>query len=210
MKSKFFLTAFFISIFLPQVVSAQMIDYPAVKLRTLDKSTARTTTLETKVGETIQYGSLFIKVQSCRKSNPLEKPESAAFIQIWEIPINSDKSEWIFSGWMFASSPALSAMDHAVYDIWVLDCAGKEQEVAPNKVEVEGEDELVEATEESETPQEAVEQNAIDNAEESQPSVEIQPEVTVPAEMSQDTEKTIESVIDDVVEDYVEPGIIYE
>lgn len=104
---------------------AGMIDYPTVKLQTLDKSTARTITLEAKVGTTVEYGSIFIKVQACRKSEPLDKPESAAFLQIWEVPLNSKKSEWVFSGWMFASSPALSAMDHAVYDVWVLDCIGK-------------------------------------------------------------------------------------
>lgn len=104
------------------VLAAPTIDYPMVQIQALDKSTARTTTLKVKVGDTIQYGSLFIKVQACRKSEPLEKPESASFIQVWEVPLHSDKSEWVFSGWMFASSPALSAMDHAVYDVWVLDC----------------------------------------------------------------------------------------
>ena len=97
-------------------------DYPTVKLQALDKATARTVTLEASVGSTIEYGSVFIKVQACRKADPLDKPENAAFLQVWEIPVNSDKSEWIFSGWMFSSSPALSAMHHPVYDVWVLDC----------------------------------------------------------------------------------------
>tara|TARA_B100000508_G_C11427518_1_gene261645 strand:- start:13 stop:567 length:555 start_codon:yes stop_codon:yes gene_type:complete len=105
-----------------------MEDLPVVKLQALDKSTARTVTFQAKVGSTIQYGSLFIKTQSCRKAPPLEKPESAAFLQVWEVPIGKEKSEWIFSGWMFASSPALSAMDHPVYDVWVLDCLSDEKE----------------------------------------------------------------------------------
>lgn len=119
----------------PLSAMADMIDYPIVKMQALDKSTARTVTFEAKVGTTVEYGSLFIKVQACRKSDPLEKPESAAFLQIWEVPINSEKSEWAFSGWMFASSPALSAMDHAVYDVWVLDClttANKDKEAKSN------------------------------------------------------------------------------
>lgn len=102
-------------------------DYPSVKLQGLDKSVGRTVTFEAKVGSTIQYGPLFIKIHSCRKAPPIEQPESAAFLQIWEVPPGSDKSEWVFSGWMFASSPALSAMDHPVYDIWVLDCLGREE-----------------------------------------------------------------------------------
>ena len=97
-------------------------DYPTVKLQALDKATARTVTLEAAVGSTIEYGSVFIKIQACRKADPLDKPENASFLQVWEIPVNSDKSEWIFSGWMFSSSPALSAMHHPVYDVWVLDC----------------------------------------------------------------------------------------
>lgn len=106
---------------------AVMEDYPSVKLQGLDKSVGRTVTFEAKVGSTIQYGPLYIKIQSCRKAPPIEKPESAAFVQIWEVPPGEEKSQWDFSGWMFASSPALSAMDHPVYDIWVLDCTGREQ-----------------------------------------------------------------------------------
>lgn len=106
---------------------AVMEDYPSVKLQGLDKSVGRTITFEAMVGSTIQYGPLFIKIHACRKAPPIEKPESAAFLQIWEVPPGAQKSEWAFSGWMFASSPALSAMDHPVYDVWVLDCLGKEE-----------------------------------------------------------------------------------
>lgn len=139
MKKNNFFFFIFLTLFAMPSFATPMIDYPMVKLQALDKSTARTLTLKAKVGETIQYGSLFIKVQACRKSEPLEQPESASFLQIWEVPLNSDKSEWVFSGWMFASSPALSAMDHAVYDVWVLDCAtdGKKipEEAAPTEEE---------------------------------------------------------------------------
>ena len=105
---------------------AVMEDYPSVKLQGLDKSVGRTVTFEAKVGDTIQYGPLFVKVNACRKAPPIETPESAAFLQIWEIPPGAQKSEWVFSGWMFASSPALSAMDNPVYDVWVLECTGRE------------------------------------------------------------------------------------
>lgn len=107
---------------------AAMEDYPEVELRLLDKSTARTSTQTVPVGSTIEYGSLYIKIQACRKADPIEKPESAAFLQIWELPPEEQESRWVFSGWMFASSPALSAMDHPVYDVWVLNCSGREDE----------------------------------------------------------------------------------
>lgn len=99
----------------------EMTEYPRVKLQSLDKATARTMTFEANVGDTLKFGPLYIKVQTCQKSSPIDEPESAAFLQIWEID-TEENSEWVFSGWMFASSPGLSSMDHAIYDVWVLDC----------------------------------------------------------------------------------------
>ena len=123
---------------LPSVSLAEMPDYPRVKLRSLDKITARTMTFDARVGSTVKFGPLFIKIQSCRKAEPTEQPESAAFLQIWEVT-PEDKAKWIFSGWMFASSPALSPMDHPVYDVWVIDCLG--DAVAEEQGEEETEDE---------------------------------------------------------------------
>ncbi len=101
-----------------------MQDMPVIKLQSIDKVTGRTLTFEARVGSTVKYGPLYIKVQACRKAPPIEQPESAAFLQIWEVTPKDD-SKWVFSGWMFASSPALSAMDHPIYDVWVLDCLEK-------------------------------------------------------------------------------------
>lgn len=101
---------------------ADVTDMPVVKLQSLDKISARTMIFEARVGSTVKFGSLFIKTQACRKSSPLDEPESAAFLQIWEVTAKNPDPHWIFSGWMFASSPALSSMDHPVYDVWVLDC----------------------------------------------------------------------------------------
>ena len=100
---------------------AALVDYPVVKLQSLDKVSARTLTFEVKVGSTVKYGPLYIKVDACRKAPPIEAPESASFLQIWEVDTHKN-SRWVFSGWMFASSPSLSPMDDPVYDVWVLDC----------------------------------------------------------------------------------------
>lgn len=108
---------------------AAMQDMPVIKLQSIDKITGRTLTFEARVGSTVKYGPLYIKVQACRKAPPIEQPESAAFLQIWEVTPKDD-SKWVFSGWMFASSPALSAMDHPIYDVWVLDCLDKKTEEA--------------------------------------------------------------------------------
>ncbi len=113
-------------------------DYPVVKLRSLDKITARTMTFEAKVGSTVRFGEIYIKVQSCRKPPPVEKSEAAAFLQVWQSNDEKKTSKWIFSGWMFASSPALSAMNHPVYDVWVLDCLGRDPEPIPPPEEKAG------------------------------------------------------------------------
>lgn len=98
-----------------------MESYPRVRLQSLDKVTARTMTFDARVGSTLKFGSLYIKVQSCQKTTPIEQPESATFLQIWEVG-PEEESHWVFSGWMFASSPALSPLDHPIYDVWLLDC----------------------------------------------------------------------------------------
>ena len=97
-----------------------------VILRTLDKVTAITKDYRVAVGDELRYGSLTISVKNCQKTPPEEIPETYAFIQIDDLTLDSereaDKQERIFSGWMLSSSPAISALDHSVYDVWVLDC----------------------------------------------------------------------------------------
>ena len=110
---------------------AEMEPQPVAKLRTLDKVTARTMTFEAEVGSTVKFGPLFIKIRACRKAPPVEQPESAAFLQIWENSLKDKTPQWVFSGWMFASSPALSPMDHPIYDVWVLDCLAAKTGTAP-------------------------------------------------------------------------------
>lgn len=90
-------------------------------LRALDKVSARVSVLEVPVGKTVAFGTLEITARACDKRPPEETPESAAFLEITDKrPGQAPTTPFI--GWMFASSPALSAMEHPVYDVWVLDC----------------------------------------------------------------------------------------
>ena len=91
-------------------------------LQGLDKVPARVSTIEARVGEVVRFGTLEIIARQCDKRPPEETPESAAFLDIWEIR-PGEPAVSLFRGWMFASSPALNALEHPVYDIWVLDCA---------------------------------------------------------------------------------------
>ncbi len=90
-------------------------------LQGLDKTTARVSTFEVPVGQSVRFGSLEIYARICDKRPPEEAPESAAFLDISELRQGQPAAQ-VYRGWMFASSPALAAMEHAVYDIWVIDC----------------------------------------------------------------------------------------
>jgi hypothetical protein len=106
------------------VTAAQADPASVVVLRALDKITARVSTIEIPVGETVEFGTLEITARYCDKRPPEETPESAAFLEVVEVKPGEPPTPR-FSGWMFASSPALSAMDHAVYDLWVIDCTSE-------------------------------------------------------------------------------------
>jgi len=99
----------------------------AIMLRTLDKVTATTEDYTVKVGDTLKYGSLSIDAVHCEKRPPEELPETFAFLKIQDAKLDgkgkeTKEADTVFSGWMFASRPALSALDHGVYDVWVIGC----------------------------------------------------------------------------------------
>lgn len=113
-------------------------------LQVLDKISARTTTLHVPVGSSAAFGLIVMNVRSCQASPPGDTPESAAFLEISEIDINSlphgggtvpsgmkQVVKLLFSGWMFASSPALSALEHPTYDVTLMSCESKEAPAAP-------------------------------------------------------------------------------
>jgi hypothetical protein len=93
----------------------------AVLLQALDKVTARTVTIEAAVGQTLKFGALEIVVRACDRTPPTEPPESAVFLEIYEVKPDVPRTD-LFRGWMFASSPALNALEHPVYDVWALEC----------------------------------------------------------------------------------------
>ena len=90
-------------------------------LQGLDKVTARISTISAPINDTVRFGSLRITARTCTKTPPTEPPEVAAFLEVTEAQ-PGELPKPVFSGWMFASSPALSAMEHPVYDVWVIDC----------------------------------------------------------------------------------------
>lgn len=107
--------------------------YPVAVFSGLDKITARVTSFEAKVNEPTTFGSLQVLVRTCDKNPPEETPRTAAYVEIRQLERTgataADPAAQtevhpapVFSGWMFAESPGLNALEHPVYDVWVTDC----------------------------------------------------------------------------------------
>lgn len=92
-----------------------------VVLRALDKITARITEIELPIETERRFGTLVINAKYCRTRPPIETPETFAYLEIDNVKRSGERSR-VFEGWMVASSPALNALEHAVYDVWVIDC----------------------------------------------------------------------------------------
>lgn len=103
--------------------AAAMTPEPTAVMQGLDKITARVSRFEAPVGRAVSFGTLAILVRDCEKSAPEEQPENAAFVEIAENR-PGEQTARLFSGWMFSSSPALSALEHPVYDVNLLECKG--------------------------------------------------------------------------------------
>ncbi len=92
-----------------------------VVLGGIDKVAARTAKFEANLKQKVFYNTLIITAYACKTRPPEEPPESAAFLEIQERKPDGTTQK-LFSGWMFASSPALNALEHPVYDVWVVSC----------------------------------------------------------------------------------------
>tara|TARA_B100002051_G_C16366022_1_gene453443 strand:- start:84 stop:500 length:417 start_codon:yes stop_codon:yes gene_type:complete len=119
------ITCFFLIILFTDQSYGKWIDGNFALVQGLDKITARIKTLKINVGEKKSFGILNILIKRCVFSKPTETPESIAFISVYENKekqLNLNKVNYVFEGWMFASSPALNAMEHPVYDLSLISC----------------------------------------------------------------------------------------
>lgn len=105
----------------PGSAEAEKISNPVAVFSGLDKITGRIISFDVYIGETVQFGALQVTPRVCYTRPQTETPQTDAFVEIDEITLNNEVRR-VFTGWMFASSPALNAVDHAVYDIWLTDC----------------------------------------------------------------------------------------
>lgn len=98
------------------------------RLRELDKMTGRTRTFDIAAGSEVMVDRLQVRLEECRAPEDNSRHGTMAFLQVWDT--KRDSPEPVFSGWMFAESPALSAMDHPRYDLWVISCTTSSGEAA--------------------------------------------------------------------------------
>jgi hypothetical protein len=101
--------------------AAEKISNPVAVFAGLDKITGRIIAFDVYVDETVQFGALQVTPRVCYSRPPTEPPLTDAFVEVDEITLNRTVKR-IFTGWMFAASPGLHAVDHPVYDVWLTDC----------------------------------------------------------------------------------------
>ncbi|MBO0902038.1 DUF2155 domain-containing protein [Jiella sp. MQZ13P-4] len=103
---------------------------PVAVFSGLDKITGRITTFDVYIDETVQFGALQVTPRVCLTSAEGEAEKTDAFVQVDEITLDR-KIQRIFSGWMFADSPGLNAVEHPVYDVWLKSCKTESDVPAP-------------------------------------------------------------------------------
>ncbi len=110
--------------------SAERISNPVAEFTGVDKITGRIITFDVYIDETVQFGALQVTPRVCYSRPVTEEPKTDSFVEVDEITLDR-KIRRIFTGWMFAESPGLNAVEHAVYDVWLKSCKQSSDVPAP-------------------------------------------------------------------------------
>lgn len=122
------LAASFVLLTAPAQADARLDNRVAV-FSALDKVTATIKTLEVPINETVQFGALKVTPRVCYSRPPTEQPKTTSFVEVDEVMLDGNEKR-IFTGWMFAQSPGLNAVEHPVFDVWLTDCQKPRNAVA--------------------------------------------------------------------------------
>lgn len=125
----FGLIALAASFALPQSAFAERLSNPVAVFAGLDKITGRIIAFDVYIDETVQFGALQVTPRVCYSRPPTEPPNTTAFVEVDEVTLHNEIRR-LFGGWMFASSPGLKGVEHAVYDVWLTGCK-QQTDVAP-------------------------------------------------------------------------------
>lgn len=116
-------------------VEAERIENKVAVFSALDKVTARISKLEVPLGETVTFGALKVTPRACYSRPQTEQPKTTSFVEVDETQLDGNVKR-IFSGWMFAESPGLNAVEHPVFDVWLTECQKPAKAIAAVKPEV--------------------------------------------------------------------------
>ena len=108
---------------------SKRIVHPTAHFSGLDKITGRIINFPVDIGETVQFGALQLTTRACYTRPAEEAANTDAFVEVDEVTLQGEVKR-IFTGWMFAGSPGLHAVEHPIYDLWLTDCRGGSQAVA--------------------------------------------------------------------------------
>jgi len=120
-------TAFLIGV--GTAAGAERLENGVAVFSALDKVTARIQKLEVPLNQTVKFGALKVTPRACYSRPPTEQPKTTSFVEVDEIQLDG-KEKRIFSGWMFAESPGLNAVEHPVFDVWLTQCEKPTRSVA--------------------------------------------------------------------------------
>lgn len=112
----------------------EWIENPVAEFTGMDKITGRIITFDVYIDETVQFGALQVTPRVCLSTPDGEEPRTDSFVEVDEITLDRTIRR-IFSGWMFAQSPGLNAVEHAVYDVWLKDCKAESDVPPPSAVQ---------------------------------------------------------------------------
>ncbi len=96
---------------------------PTAVFSGLDKITGRIITFDVAINETVRFGALEVTPRACYSRPATEQPTTDGFVEVDELTLQGELKR-IFSGWMFAASPGLNAVEHPIYDVWLTECKG--------------------------------------------------------------------------------------
>ena len=108
---------------------AERISNAVAVFAALDKVTGRVSPLEIKMGQTVAFGALKVTARACYTRPPTENPLTSAFIEVDELLLDGSARR-IFTGWTFAESPGIHAVEHPTFDVWLTSCKMPEAETS--------------------------------------------------------------------------------
>lgn len=123
-----FIYTFMVSFLTIFSASAEQIDTNMAQMHAMDKITGRVSIIEVPVGGEVKFGTFSVVIRSCKTNAEGEVPENYAFVDVTDKSFDAEEFN-IFKGWMISSSPAVNAVEHPIYDVWLLKCFNSEKEI---------------------------------------------------------------------------------